>query len=124
MARILVIDDDRPLLKVLSDLLQSAGHEVTTAVDGDEGLQCLSAAPFDVVLTDLIMPNKEGLETIRDVRRRDAGIKIIAMSGGGFGDGRTYLGLAAKLGAHRTLPKPFSRAELLASVVAVMDETS
>jgi DNA-binding response OmpR family regulator len=124
LARILVIDDDEALRQVVSAILQSAGYAVATAANGQEGLDQLAAGRFEVVLTDLIMPEKEGLETIREVRRRDATIKIIAMSGGGFGDSRTYLGLAEKLGAHLTLPKPFSGTELLACVAAVIGAPS
>jgi DNA-binding response OmpR family regulator len=114
MARILVIDDDPDLLKVMEHVLQSAGHEVGLATDGREGVEQYVAKPADLVITDLYMPGQEGLETIRELRDRFPEVAILAMSGRTAAG--TMLEVAQKLGAVDTLLKPFGADELLASV--------
>ena len=111
MARILVIDDDEALLTTLKELLAIAGHAVVTASDGLEGAKLFRAEPFDVIITDLIMPNREGLETIITLHREFPAVGVIAMSGG-IARSKTYLAIAARLGAHRTLAKPFTTQQL------------
>jgi DNA-binding response OmpR family regulator len=114
--RILVIDDDDALRSVLRQLLEMEGYSVALACHGNEGLGLASERPFDLVITDLLMPVKEGIETIREISRRWPRTKIIAMSGGGVGQGGVYLDLAMKLGAGRMLAKPFDFPELLNTV--------
>jgi DNA-binding response OmpR family regulator len=112
MARILLIEDDDALRVVIAQALAHAGHEVLQASDGRQGLDIFHAAQFDLVLTDLVMPGKEGVETIIELRRENPSLKIIAMSGG-MPRSNFYLDLASHLGAQRTLAKPFTPTELL-----------
>jgi CheY-like chemotaxis protein len=111
MPRILVIDDDPDIRNVLSLLLKAAGHEVILASDGAEGLRQLGLAPTDVVLTDLYMPNQEGIETIRNIRLKFPTVGIIAMSGETGAD--TMLSVARRMGAAAILEKPFFPNQLL-----------
>ena len=114
MAQILVIDDDPAIRVIIEQILQSAGHAVISAVDGREGVDIFRANPVDVVITDLYMPNQEGLETIRELRSRFPTVAIIAMSGRPTAG--TMLSIAEKLGAVCVLQKPFVPQELLAAV--------
>lgn len=116
MARILVIDDEEAVRAALRGALVAAGHQVATAADGDEGLRALRRHPIDLVVTDIVMPGKEGIETILEIRRLSRTIPIIAMSDGDSRAQAMYLSSAAKLGATRTLTKPFAPARLLEEV--------
>ena len=122
MANILLIDDDAMLREMFKQGLEKYGHRVFLAADGDAGLAAQKSTVFDLVITDLIMPGKEGIETIMELRRRSPRLKIIAMSGGGQGTARNYLELAGKLGANRTLTKPFAFPELSATIAEVLQE--
>lgn len=118
MARILLIDDDAEL-RVLAGLnLKEAGYDVSLAADGNEGLKLFRQEPADLVITDIYMPNREGLETIRDLRQRFPGVGIIAMSGRATAG--TMLGIARKLGADEVLQKPFATNELLDAISKVL----
>ena len=122
MATILVVDDEPSMRLVLSEHLRRAGHQITTADNGETALQLMAGSSFDIVITDIIMPGKEGVETIRDVRRLYPATKIIAISGGGrYDPGDFYLEMAQKLGANVSLAKPFSQAELLDAVSRVLN---
>jgi len=114
MARILVIDDDADLRVMLEQTLESAGHEVILAADGKEGVEQYRTKPADLVITDIYMPNQEGLETIIKFRRHFPALAIIAMSGRETAP--TMLSIAQKLGAVEVLQKPFVADELLAAV--------
>ncbi len=116
MARILVIDDEDQMRGMLRQALERAGYEVEEARDGREGLWRYQASPPALVITDILMPEKEGLEIIRDLRRDNPEVKIIAISGGGRTGNLNFLEIAAKLGAQRTLQKPFGLRELLQTV--------
>ncbi len=116
MARILIIDDDPQILDMLGQTLEREGHEVVDAPDGKEGLKLYRENPTDLIITDLIMPEKEGIETIMELRRDFPDVKIIAISGGGQIDAEQYLSMAQKLGAQRTFAKPVERDELLKAV--------
>jgi CheY-like chemotaxis protein len=119
MKRILIIDDDEQLLELLASYVESAGYQVGTATDGARAAQLFRAAPFDLVVTDMIMPNREGLETIIGLRGDFPNIPIIAMSGG-IDRSKLYLDLAKKLGANRTLLKPFVPAALTEAIAALL----
>jgi len=112
MARILVIDDDLKLRRTILKILDSLGHELFEAADGNEGMAQIERCRPDLVLTDIIMPDKEGIETILDIRRLHPRVKIIAMSGSGSGQAPQFLSVARKLGADATLHKPFRATEL------------
>ncbi|MFO8084097.1 MAG: response regulator [Desulfobacterales bacterium] len=117
MACILIIDDDEQVRKVLRLTLIAAGFDVVEAQDGKIAMKIFQKNPeVDLVITDLIMPEKEGIETIIELRRDFPEIPIIAISGGGRIDPNDYLYLAKKLGAHKTLEKPFSRKEIIDAV--------
>lgn len=124
MPHILVIDDDDLIRNLMERMLRNAGYEVTVAVNGLKGLAAYKAAPTDLVITDLIMPDMEGIEAIQEFKRRSPALKIIAMSGGGAGWGIDYLRMAEKFGADRILHKPFSAAELCGMVDELLGRTS
>ncbi len=118
--RILLIDDDDELRTIMRRMLVAAGYEVQEAASGDAAVARYRQQRSDVVITDILMPDKEGLETIRELRRADPQVKIIAISGGGGQGGADYLELALKFGARRILQKPFTRDELVAAVSEVI----
>ncbi len=106
MPRILIIDDEKDIRDLLRVLLETKGYEVVEAENGDEGLRVFRSMPIDLVMTDILMPEKEGLSTIMDLKKTNSQLKIIAMSGGAFQSGQ-YLNFARKFGADRILEKPF-----------------
>jgi CheY-like chemotaxis protein len=110
VGRILVVDDDNAVRAMLQQTLSEAGYDVQSAADGALGMRMVSEQPFDIVLTDLIMPDHEGIETIRDLRRDYPSVRIIAMSGA---VDEVYLKTAGFLGAHVTLRKPIDAQTLL-----------
>ncbi len=120
MARILIIDDDPDMRSLIEQTLKSAGHDIEMAADGKEGLRNYDARPADVVITDLYMPNKGGLETIIELRRRCPDIPIIALSGTGAAD--KMLSIAQKFGAFASLHKPFTSHELVAAVSKAIEQ--
>lgn len=113
MAQILIADDEDGFRFLLRRMLAASGHEVREVADGDAAIACLRTFPAQVAIVDLFMPGKEGIETIMEIRRRYPDTKVIAISGGAPKTGTSFLGMAQKLGAHRTLSKPFSADELL-----------
>ena len=121
MARILVIDDDALLRGAIRVALESAGYEVIEAADGDAGLRLHRAPGADLVVVDLFMPERDGLEVIRAMRAEAPGAKIIAMSGGSSLR-LDLLDAAAAFGASRTLRKPFPPSMLLAAVRELLAE--
>lgn len=120
--RILVIDDEESVRFVVKEMLEFEGYEVTTAPNGKVGLQLFRKDPTDLILTDIFMPEMEGLETIRELHRDFPQLKIIAMSGGGESGMLSFLSFAKRFGALRTLRKPFSREELLETVQELLAE--
>jgi CheY-like chemotaxis protein len=113
MALILVIDDVAPMRDLVRRMLERAAHCVIEAEDGEVGLAVFQDQHPAVVITDLIMPRKEGIETIQQMRRSRPNARIIAKSGSSDVSGATYLSAAEKLGADAVLVKPFQRAALL-----------
>ena len=113
---ILVIDDDESVRDSLKVLLSVHGYEVALAPDGREGLAALRRKRFDLVVTDLLMPNVDGIETIREIRKHDASLKILAMSGGDSATQFLHLPAAKALGADEILKKPFDEDSLLAAI--------
>src|SRR4051812_35167901 len=107
MARILVIDDNEDVRAVVCGALESAGHEVVHAADGARGVELQRRSPVALVITDILMPEKEGLETIVDLKQEFPQLRIIAMSGAGARLTANYLFMARDLGAHAVLSKPF-----------------
>jgi CheY-like chemotaxis protein len=124
MSHVLLIDDSERVRETVKVMLESAGFDVSVASDGVDGLNQFREDRFDVVVSDVVMPRKDGLETIREIRDLSPDIPIIAMSGGthfsdhGCGQGLTSYALCAaeELGATRAISKPFSRQELLDAI--------
>ncbi len=107
LPRILLIDDEELVRLTLAQVLRNASFEVEVARDGAEGIKLFSERRADGVITDIIMPNREGIETIAELRKIDANVKIIAMSGGNRMGSMDFLVIARKLGADEVLKKPF-----------------
>ena len=120
MTRIVVIDDEEPVRAMLCDVLEEEGYEVAQAGDGWGGLQLLTIAPTDLVITDILMPDKEGIETIREIRDDHPNVGIIAMSGGGAVGNLDFLQLARDFGAAEVLEKPIRIDKLLDAVARVL----
>ena len=121
MTKILVVDDDPAIRDLLCKALERDGFTVDQAEDGDEGCRKFDQSPADLVVLDIMMPNKEGLETIMSLKKTDPAVKIIAMSGGGHSGMMDALPIAKKLGALVTLPKPIEITELLELVHDYVD---
>ena len=121
MVRILIIDDDDTVRVMVRKMLEYAGYDkAEEADDGSEGVKVFRQDPFDLVITDIVMPGKDGLETIIELSRDYPGTKIIAMSGGD--DSQDHLERAKYLGANRTLSKPFNSSGLIDVVKEVLNE--
>ena len=120
MARILVVEDDELMRKMIRTALVKFGHIVIEAREGREAVRLFRGETPDLVLTDIIMPDQEGLETVVALRRILPDVKIIAMSGGGRGSAQDYLLLARQLGAKAALSKPFATETLLKTVDEVL----
>ena len=113
MARVLVVDDEPAVRSVVEQTMIRFGHDVKTATDGFDALKKLSLGRFDLVITDMVMPEMDGVKLIGHIRETYPNIKIIAISGGGVHHTpQDCLGLAVKVGAARTLMKPFMLSEL------------
>lgn len=116
MADILIIDDDTQLSAMLKQLLERNGYSVITAPDGSKGIDLYHSEGARLIITDLIMPVKEGIETIAELIKENPSVKIIAISGGGRLKPDSYLNLAETFGASRTFTKPIDRQALLDAV--------
>ena len=116
MKRVLVVDDNYDVRTMLQALLEQAGFGVSLAADGAEALALQRAAPFDVVITDIFMPGKEGIETIAELRREFPQTRIIALTGGSRVGSLDYLAVARELGAAKVFLKPVPPKDLIAAV--------
>ena len=114
--RILIVEDDADLRDTLADVLTQSGYEVAEAPNGRLALQHMEQQPAEVVVTDMLMPEMEGVETIMAIRRAYPAVKVIAISGGGINSGESYLAIARVLGTHKILSKPFVPRELLEAI--------
>jgi len=121
MARVLIVDDEELLRAALREVLEKHGHEVFEAGNGIVGTQLLDRSPVDLVITDLIMPAKEGIETIRDIKRAHPGIRVIALSGRGGIALNANLERAMRVGADRALQKPCEAADVLKVVDELLE---
>ena len=120
MAYILIIDDEQQIRSMLKLMLERDGHEVAEAPDGNEAIRLYRQNPADLIITDLIMPNQDGIGMIIALKKEFPDVKIIAMSGGGLNKPEGYLKGAKKLGAACTLTKPIDRDEMLRAVRDVL----
>jgi len=115
---ILIVDDEPQVRDLLQLMLQDAGHTTVTAADGREAVDMMASRKFDIVLTDLLMPERDGLEFIADIRKNHPAVRIVAMSGGGHIARDSYLRIAKGFGAHVLLPKPFDHAAVIGAIEA------
>jgi CheY-like chemotaxis protein len=116
MATILVIDDDQAMRRLLVNALTAQNHAVIEAADGRQGVELAARHNPALVITDILMPEKEGIETMRELREHAPSVKIVAISGGGLSHNMLFLDLAKALGADATLAKPFRPADLVKTV--------
>lgn len=114
--RVLLIDDEPMVRKIVRKMLERSGHDVTEAENGRFGLEELKRGSFDLVMTDIIMPEVEGIEVVMTVGQQYPNTRTIAMSGGGRTGNAYFLDVAAKLGASAALQKPFTHADLLKAI--------
>ena len=122
MFKILIIDDEAPILSMLKKMLERNGYETELAKNGVDGVELFKKCQPDLVITDIIMPEKEGLETIREMKKIKSDLKIIAMSGGGKVSSENYLKIAGIFGASKMLTKPFTVKEMLSAVEELLNE--
>jgi CheY-like chemotaxis protein len=121
MAFVLVVDDDPVFREIAREILQSGGHEVAVAEDGVKALKAIEARPPDLAVVDMLMPNRDGIETLGDLRRRWPEVKVIMVSAGArLLDADALLGAARALGADATLGKPLDRTRLLSLVDSLL----
>jgi len=116
MARVLIVDDEEDVRVVLRRALERAGYDVTEAADGKEGLREFRRSPADVIIVDIFMPEKEGLETILEIRELAPHVKTMAISGGGMTGSLEYLDYANTFGVDRTFTKPLVLEEVVKEV--------
>lgn len=119
MANILVIDDDQSVRFAIQQALKSSAHSVRLACDGNEGIKLHRASPADLIISDLFMPEKEGIETIQEIRRESPNVPIIAISGG-YTVSEPMLAVAERMGATKVLQKPFDTYRLLDMIEEVL----
>jgi DNA-binding response OmpR family regulator len=122
MAKILLIDDDEQVLKVMTSFLEREHHQITTAINGRLGISLLEKQQFDLVITDVIMPDQDGIEVLMWFLKQVNRPKIIAMSGGSASlDQNLLLNTCSKLHADKVLSKPFDFATLTSAVSEVLE---
>jgi CheY-like chemotaxis protein len=121
MTSILLVDDDDEFRAMLGEVLTRAGYQVALEPDGQRAIDHYASHRTDLVITDLVMPEKEGIQLIVELKRLNSKVKIIAVSGAGQSFLEEYLKLAKILGAQRVLAKPFSEEEVLEAVRQVLD---
>jgi DNA-binding response OmpR family regulator len=121
MARILVMDDEVQIRTMLRQLLERSGYDVVDAPNGKVGMELHGEEPADLVIVDILMPSKDGIETIKELTRHFPEVKIIAISGGGVLPQQEYLAMAKGLGAMCALAKPIEREELLEAIRELLE---
>lgn len=124
MTRILLVDDDKDVRDVLHSILVNSGYDVLAVSDGGEALVQFAQGEFDIVITDIIMPVKDGLETISEILQLKPGTRIIAMSGGGRQGNVDFLETAKALGASLTFNKPFNLRDLIEGIEQLSTQPS
>ncbi len=119
---ILVVDDEPGMRDMIYQVLTAAGHHVMCAGDGQQASKLMAEHRFDVVVTDVIMPERDGIEVIGELRRKRPQVRIVAMSGGGHVPVEQYLKIAKGVGAHAVLEKPFTNRALLDTIEKLMPD--
>ncbi|UKV13252.1 response regulator [Thalassospiraceae bacterium SW-3-3] len=118
--KILFIDDDNMVRQTITEGLRASGFTVVSASNGQQGLENFLRAKPDIVITDIIMPDKDGLNAIQEIRKKDLKIPIIAVSGGGRTHNMEFLDLAEQLGANATIAKPFRITMLVSEITRLL----
>ncbi len=122
MSRILIIDDEFDILAALRQIMTLAGYTVVTAMDAHEAMERQRDEPSQIIITDIVMPGRNGLELIANLRSEFPEVKIIAISGGGIGSSQSYLDMAQAMGAVRTFAKPFDPDQLIDAIEELLKE--
>jgi DNA-binding response OmpR family regulator len=117
---VLVAEDDAQYRRLLKEVLENFGYQVITTANGKEALRVFQEQTPKLVITDIIMPEKEGIETIRELKKLAPDVKIIAISGGGIGSADIYLKIAKTVGADRVIEKPMVIDDLMSAVTALL----
>jgi CheY-like chemotaxis protein len=129
MSRILVVDDEPAVRRMLKEMLEEVGHDVDTAAEGDAALAMFRRSAFDLVITDIFMPGREGISTIAELRRDHPALPIVALSGGGrprpldLASRMDYLEVARRYGASRVLRKPVDWEELTHTINELLSDS-
>lgn len=119
---ILVVDDEQGVREIFAEALRLSGYTTHEAADGSAALKILNSQAVDLLMTDILMPDVDGLELIMAARRAHPDLKVIAMSGGGRTAAEVLINIARRLGVQRTLEKPFELSQLLAEVKALVGD--
>ncbi len=122
MAKILIVDDDEQIRLMLSDLLKRSGSTVDQASDGEEAINKFNTNHYDLIITDILMPGKEGIQTIQELKKNNPNLKIIAISGGGHIESNVYLDMAKKMGADLCVPKPLDMYNFIDTVKKLLGD--
>ena len=122
MAKILVVDDALEIRKLIVKILEKAGYETIEAEDGEEALQLFKKFSPPLIITDVVMPGKNGIEIIMEIREINPDVKFIVISGGGHVPAEKYLALAEAINVEKTFNKPIDPSELLDTVKSLTDE--
>jgi len=122
MKKVLFIDDDDYLRDAYSEILRLSGYDVTALNDGTKAVEYINESPFDIVITDIVMPGKEGLATIMDIRAVSSNIPILAISGGGRVSPQSHLFLAKRMGATDILEKPFDGSTIIKKIESLLHD--
>lgn len=123
MALVLIVDDDPQMLRLITDVVSLDKHDVLLAQDGELAMDYFKHQQPNLMITDILMPNKEGLELISEVREKHPNLKIIAYSGGGASDPESYLEFASGMGADKVFSKPMPLDELRHEIQHLLNET-
>ncbi len=121
MAQILIIEDDTDFRQMLNIMLKQAGYDVIEASNGKEGLKMYDHNRVDLVITDVFMPEKEGLQTLFELKEQNHNVKVIAISGGGTRERYNYLDSMKDFGAQKVFTKPFVTEEFLAAIAKLLE---
>jgi len=122
MAKICLIEDEAMIRETLNRILQKLGHEVVTCSDGAQGLIEITKNSYDIVLTDIIMPEVEGIEILQTVKKVSPTTKVIAMSGGGRVGNTDFLEIASSLGADAIIYKPVTKTDFMEALNKCLSE--
>lgn len=120
MAQILIIEDESNIRQLVKEIVESIGHEATIAANGQEGIEAYRKDPVDLVITDIVMPEKDGVETIRELKHHHPNVKVIAITG--YRGQYNRLPAAEYVGAQKTLVKPFAKSDLVDAVKQLLSD--